>query len=68
MNTVFFFHPFFLAHHTGAHPERPERLESILNRLREAYGEALDLRSPRRADPEEVAWGCKERMNWNHNL
>lgn len=55
MNTLLYYHPLFLEHETGPHPEEPGRLCAILAYLHERYGDSLDLLAPRRADREDVA-------------
>ncbi len=55
MDTLLYYHPLFLEHETGPHPEDPGRLRAILSLLHERYGESLDLLAPRRADHEDVA-------------
>lgn len=55
MNTVFYYHPVFLDHDTGPHPETADRLKVILSHLEEVHGDALSVVTPRRASMEEVA-------------
>jgi len=51
------FHPDYLKHETGAHPERKERLLSIIAHLKETgMMEKLELTEPRSASPEEIMY------------
>jgi len=54
MNTTFYFHPLFLEHDTGSHPERPERLRHILSILDEKYVGRTPLIDARRASFSEI--------------
>jgi len=55
MNTLLYYHPLFLEHETGPHPEEPGRLRAILSHLHERYGDSLELLAPRRAERDDVA-------------
>jgi acetoin utilization deacetylase AcuC-like enzyme len=55
MDTTFYYHPVFLEHDTGSHPERRERLEVILSHLRDRYGDDLEFKTPRRAEIGDAA-------------
>ena len=51
------FHPDYLKHETGAHPERKERLLSIIAHLKETgMMERLELTEPRSASLEEIMY------------
>jgi len=51
------YHPDYLKHDTGLHPERKERLVSIIAHLEETgLMEQLDLIEPRYADPNEIQY------------
>jgi len=55
MKTLLYYHPLFLEHETGPHPEEPGRLRAILSFLHERYADRLELLAPRRAAREDVA-------------
>ena len=63
--TSLIYHPDYLKHDTGpGHPERPARLEAILERLQEnSFFPHLLLLEPRPAPVEAVA-----RSSWNSSL
>lgn len=48
----------FLHHDTGwGHPERPERVEAIVDRLKDAsFDDILQWKQPRKASREELSW------------
>ncbi len=50
MNTRFYYHPLFLEHDTGPHPERPERLMVILSHLKNKGAGRFETIEPRRAE------------------
>ncbi len=50
MKTVFYYHPIFLEHETGPHPEQPKRLEKILSLLKQNKGEEFAPTAPGKAD------------------
>jgi acetoin utilization deacetylase AcuC-like enzyme len=55
--TSIIYHPDYLKHDTGVHPERKERLLSIIAHLRETGRlEKLELIEPRRASLEEIRY------------
>jgi len=55
MNTVFYFHPLFLEHDTGPHPETAERLDAIMAHLKAEHGGGLRIENPRRAEIADAA-------------
>lgn len=55
--TGIIYHPDYLKHETGSHPERKERLLSILSHLKETgMMEKLDLIEPRFASTDEILY------------
>lgn len=53
--TAVIYHPDYLKHDTGEHPERKERLVSVISQLRETgMMERLELIEPRYAEPGEI--------------
>jgi len=56
MDTLFYYDPIFLEHDTGIHPERPDRLSSVLSFLEHKYGDTLAVEKPRRARIEQAAF------------
>jgi acetoin utilization deacetylase AcuC-like enzyme len=51
------YHPDYLKHETGSHPENKERLLSILAYLRETGRlTKLELKEPRYATPDEIQY------------
>ncbi|SNQ59654.1 histone deacetylase family protein [Candidatus Methanoperedens nitratireducens] len=55
--TGIIYHPDYLKHETGSHPERKERLVSIIAHLKETgLMEQLDLINPRYAEPGEIEY------------
>ncbi len=54
MNTIFYYHPVFLEHNTGSHPECSDRLDVILSGLKEAYGKNLSIHTPRTASSGDM--------------
>ncbi len=44
-----------LKHETGAHPEKPERLKAVSDRLGDALGERIEWREPRKASQDDLA-------------
>ena len=56
-HTSIIYHPDYLKHETGPHPERKERLLSILAYLKETgFLEKMYLIEPERATPEEIRY------------
>lgn len=54
-DVTFVYHPDFLEHDTGQHPERPERLTAIVDAVRRACLPGLDFVTPSPASMEQVA-------------
>ncbi|MFH2001300.1 MAG: histone deacetylase [Planctomycetota bacterium] len=54
MDTTFFYHPVFLEHDNGPHPESPARLRVILSHLQEVFGERLRVTEPGTAAIEDL--------------
>lgn len=62
MATGYVYDPIYLKHETGAHPERPERLEAIMNALRgEGLLDILVTVHPRAATVEEILYVHSQR-------
>jgi acetoin utilization deacetylase AcuC-like enzyme len=55
--TAFFYDPIFLEHETGSgHPEHPDRLRAIVERLKsDGLWDRLDVRAPSAATDEQIA-------------
>ncbi len=56
-STGFIYHPTYLEHNTGSHPENSGRLRAIMQKLdgSELYSQ-LTIKEPRKATPEEIAF------------
>ena len=55
--TVLVYHPVFLEHKTGLHPECPERLAGVVAHLKEeGLWERCEVLAPRAAGEEELTW------------
>jgi acetoin utilization deacetylase AcuC-like enzyme len=55
--TLIFFDPVFLRHNAGSgHPESPKRLERIMDLLEKLPVGGVEMRQPRAATPEEIAY------------
>jgi len=54
MKTTFYYHPIYLEHDTGPHPEMSNRLRVILDHLEKSYDKDLSILTPRQANVENI--------------